>query len=145
MKHNIGKVEDMLKQYNENETEIRNIELELEELNNITVSSINSEAERTSKTNKIQHTTEDQFIRIEEESEKLKNRKNELNLINRKIDNTINALKPKEQQAIRLRYIDLVGYSWGRISRKMNVSEAWARGLKDKGIKRMAEIMFKHS
>lgn len=145
LKTNIKKVEDMLKEYNSNEIEIRNIELELEEFNNISISSINSEGEKTSKTNKIQHTVEEQVIRREEKSKKLLNIRNELNLINRKIDNTLEGLKPKEKQVIKLRYIELVGYSWGNIAKKMDISEAWARGLKSKGIKKMADIMFRHS
>lgn len=145
LKTNIKKVEDMLKEYNSNEIEIRNIELELEEFNNISISSINSEGEKTSKTNKIQHTVEEQVIRREEKSKKLLNIKNQLNLINRKIDNTLEGLKPKEKQVIKLRYIELVGYSWGNIAKKMDISEAWARGLKSKGIKKMADIMFRHS
>ncbi|WP_010293553.1 sigma factor-like helix-turn-helix DNA-binding protein [Clostridium senegalense] len=145
MKENIKKIERMLKEYNSNEIEIRNIELELEELNNISISSINSEGEKTSKTNKIQYTVEQQLIQKEEKTKKLLNIKNQLNLINRKIDNTLDGLKPKEKQVIELRYIELVGYSWGNIARKMDISEAWARGLKSKGIKKMAHIMFRHS
>lgn len=144
MENKIKVVEGMLNEFNRNEIEIRNIELEIADLEEITVNPI-SYTEKTSKTNKIQHPVEDEFISKNEKIKKLDFIKKNLERKNKKILNTMDVLKPKKREIIRFRYIDYVGNSWCFIAKEANVSEKWAMELKKDAIKEMAEIMFKHS
>lgn len=138
-------IEQMLDEYKLNEIDIANIELEIEELKEISLSVASNFEQKTSKTNRIQRTVEDDYINREEKIKNLIFIRNKLERNNKKIENALKGLKERKKNIIELKYMEYRGKSWGFIAKKADLSEAWARKLKDQAIKEMAAIIFRHS
>lgn len=138
-----SKVEGMLGAYTQLSSEIKNLELDIEELehNYRGVGSIGYE-ERTGQTYKFNSSVENEVTSRDGKLKHLKDLKRSKEIKVEKVKNALEILNDKEMKIIELKYFSERKKSWTNVSRKMDMCEAWCRTLKDRAIKKMVPIIF---
>lgn len=136
--NNICKLtEEVLANYNSIKAEIKNIELDIEEIESEYegVSAVSFE-EKTGKTNKFNSNVENEILKKEKLIKKLKREKaSKIRLIT-KIDNSLEVLDETERKVIEYRLIK--GYSWIRVSTLLNINNDYCGKIKKKAINKIS-------
>lgn len=138
--NNYDRVQQMLNSYMIWINDIKNLELEIEELSNYDITGIGF-GEKTGKTFKINNEVENKIINKEHkinEYEKLK-RINEINI--EKINNAINILGEFEIAVVKLKYLSSPTPTWKTISYKLNASISACRQAKIRAINKMIPLL----
>lgn len=136
-------IEGMLNDYIDLENSIKNLELDIEELENdyVGISSI-SMGEKSSHTYKINRPTENEVLRKEEKITRLRELKRSNEIRKERIDNALNVLSDNERDVIYFKYLKYRNKSWCFVAKQMDLSEAWVRRLRDKAIDKMIPIVY---
>jgi RNA polymerase sigma factor (sigma-70 family) len=132
--------EAMLYNYNAMHAEIRNIDLEIEELQN----EYNGPApisyeEKSTLTNKFNSNVENEVINKDFKPGQLEKRKHKLEIQIKKIDNALNILDPRSLEIIKLRYFYKINNR--DIAEKLNLTEEWICKLKNNIINRISNLI----
>lgn len=130
-------VESNLYNYKSIKAEIKNIDLELQELENEGEScgSINYE-EKSAPTNKFNSTIENQIIRPDQ----LKSKKHKLEVQLEKINNALETLSDDEMELIELRYFNKLQFKV--IAERIDRNEMYCVYLKSKIIKKLIPLIY---
>jgi DNA-directed RNA polymerase specialized sigma24 family protein len=127
-----------LKRYKILKAEIKNIELDIEELHeaeNIGPSGISYE-ERSTATNKFSSITENQAIIIADQSTYLdRDRRAKIREVER-IDNALSILNEKEREVLELKHIK--GYRWDNVTYKIDRSYAQCKSIETEALSKIA-------
>jgi DNA-directed RNA polymerase specialized sigma subunit len=123
--------------------DIKNIELEIEELeNNYDLSGISLE-EKTAPTNKISNAIESRAIAKPERISKLQNLKRSHEIKCEKIENSIEILKEFEKQVIELKYMTPPVMTWFNVSNKLRFSISACKQAEDRAINKMIPLLIR--
>jgi DNA-directed RNA polymerase specialized sigma subunit len=120
-------------------SDIKNIELEIEELkNNYDMSGVSLE-EKTGPTYKISNEIESRITNKEPKIDQLKKEKriNEINC--EKVENAIQILKEFERQVIELKYMTSPVMSWYSVSRKIGFTQIACQRAEDRAVIKMID------
>lgn len=100
--------------------------------------------ERTQATNKFNSSVENEIIKRERETAKIKARLDEKMLLKNRIDYAIDSLKLKEERdLIKLRYINSPQLSWGNIARHLGYDKDHCRKkIAPRAIRKIANFIF---
>ena len=123
------KTENLLRNYNTLETEIKLIEAEIKDIQEsyIGCGAIGYN-EKSGPTNKFSSMVEDEVIRKEKDLFYLKRDLDYKVRLKRRIDLAIQTLRTKEEKdLIRLRYINQPKVSWGTVDRHLITPGLWKR------------------
>ncbi|MEW9096418.1 MAG: sigma factor-like helix-turn-helix DNA-binding protein [Clostridiaceae bacterium] len=135
------KTDGLLNSYNLILAEIKNLEIEIEELRleYNGYKSINYN-EKTSKTFKITNVVEEEYIRKETLIDKLmKEKENKERLIN-KVDNALSTLDDKERSIVKLRCID--NKPWKEVGELLGLDYDYAGRIKRTAIKKISDLIW---
>lgn len=136
-------VEGMLNEYTTLLNEIKNIDLDIEELkNNYSGCRAISYNEKSSPTYKFNSTVENEVMSKGEKIKRLKDLKESKRIKIQRIDNAMEILKEHEFNVIKYRFFQEHKRNWAKVSYNMQMSEAWCRELKDRAIKKMIPLIF---
>lgn len=132
--------EAMLYNYNAMNAEIRNIDLEIEELQN----EYNGPApisyeEKSTLTNKFNSNVENEVVNKDFKPGQLEKRKHKLEIQIKKIDNALNILDSRSLEIIKLRYFYKINNR--DIAEKLNLTEEWICKLKNDIINRISNLI----
>ncbi|MCR3758171.1 hypothetical protein KYB31_04055 [Clostridium felsineum] len=137
------KVEGMLNEYTTIVNEIKNIDLDIEELkSNFSGCRAISYNEKSSPTYKFNSTVENEVVAKEEKINRLEKLKRSKEIQVQRIDNAMKILKEDEFNVIKYRFFQEHKKSWTKVSYNMQMCEAWCRKLKDRAIKKMIPLIF---
>lgn len=123
-----------LQRYRIVKAEIKDIELDLEELHeseDIGPSGISYE-EKSGPTNKFSSQTENEAIRIADKSARLESLKRTKEREIERIDNALSILDEKERQVIELKHIN--GYRWDTVTYKLDRSYSYCKQLENEAL-----------
>ncbi|CAM3834175.1 DUF722 domain-containing protein [Clostridium perfringens] len=137
--------ENLLKNYNRLETEIKLIKAEIEDIKeSYTGCGAIGYSEKSGPTNKFSSMVEDEVIRKEKELYNLNKDLDYKVRLKRRIDLAIQTLRTKEERdLIRLRYINQPKVSWGTVARHLKYNKDYCRKeLRPKVIKQIADFVF---
>ncbi|WP_315117761.1 sigma factor-like helix-turn-helix DNA-binding protein [uncultured Clostridium sp.] len=135
------KTDGLLNSYNLILAEIKNLEIEIEELKfeYNGYKSINYN-EKTSKTFKINNVVEEEYIRKETLIDKLmKEKENKERLIN-KVDNALSTLDDKERSIVKLRCID--NRPWKEVGELLGLDYDYAGRIKRTAINKISDLIW---
>ncbi|ELC8350726.1 DUF722 domain-containing protein [Clostridium perfringens] len=141
----LKKTENLLRNYNTLETEIKLIEAEIEDIKEYyTGCGAIGYNEKSGPTNKFSSMVEDEVIRKEKDLFYLKRDLDYKVRLKRRIDLAIQTLRTKEEKdLIRLRYINQPKVSWGTVARHLKYNKDYCRKeLRPKVIKQIADFVF---
>ncbi|EOU1912007.1 DUF722 domain-containing protein [Clostridium perfringens] len=139
------KTENLLRNYNTLETEIKLIESEIKDIQeSYTGCGAIGYNEKSGPTNKFSSMVEDEVIRKEKNLFYLKRDLDYKVRLKRRIDLAIQTLRTKEEKdLIRLRYINQPKVSWGTVARHLKYNKDYCRKeLRPKVIKQIADFVF---
>ncbi|EJT6498261.1 DUF722 domain-containing protein [Clostridium perfringens] len=139
------KTENLLRNYNTLETEIKLIEAEIKDIQeSYTGCGAVGYSEKSGPTNKFSSMVEDEVIRKEKELYNLNKDLDYKVRLKRRIDLAIQTLRTKEERdLIRLRYINQPKVSWGTVARHLKYNKDYCRKeLRPKVIKQIADFVF---
>ena len=139
------KTENLLRDYNVLETEIKLIESEIKDIQeSYSGCGAIGYSEKTGPTNKFSSMVEDEVIRKEKELYNLNKDLDYKVRLKRRIDLAIQTLRTKEEKdLIRLRYINQPKVSWGTVARHLKYNKDYCRKeLRPKVIKQIADFVF---
>ncbi|EHR0218359.1 DUF722 domain-containing protein [Clostridium perfringens] len=139
------KTENLLRNYNTLETEIKLIEAEIKDIQeSYTGCGAIGYNEKSGPTNKFSSMVEDEVIRKEKYLFYLKRDLDYKVRLKRRIDLAIQTLRTKEEKdLIRLRYINQPKVSWGTVARHLKYNKDYCRKeLRPKVIKQIADFVF---
>ena len=139
------KTENLLRNYNTLETEIKLIEAEIKDIQeSYTGCGAIGYNEKSGPTNKFNSMVEDEVIRKEKDLFYLKRDLDCKVRLKRRIDLAIQTLRTKEEKdLIRLRYISQPKVSWGTVARHLKYNKDYCRKeLRPKVIKQIADFVF---
>ncbi|HAT4312920.1 TPA: DUF722 domain-containing protein [Clostridium perfringens] len=139
------KTENLLRNYNKLETEIKLIEAEIKDIQeSYTGCGAIGYNEKIGQTNKFSSMVEDEVIRKEKDLFYLKKDLDYKVKLKRRIDLAIQTLGAKEEKdLIKLRYINQPKVSWGIIARHLKYNKDYCRKeLRPKIIKHIADFVF---
>ena len=139
------KTENLLRNYNTLETEIKLIEAEIKDIQeSYTGCGAIGYNEKSGPTNKFSSMVEDEVIRKEKELYNLNKDLDYKVRLKRRIDLAIQTLRTKEEKdLIRLRYINQPKVSWGTVARHLKYNKDYCRKeLRPKVIKQIADFVF---
>ncbi|WP_221388921.1 RinA family protein [Clostridium perfringens] len=139
------KTENLLRNYNKLETEIKLIEAEIKDIQeSYTGCGAIGYNEKSGQTNKFSSMVEDEVIRKEKDLFYLKKDLDYKVKLKRRIDLAIQTLGAKEEKdLIKLRYINQPKVSWGIIARHLKYNKDYCRKeLRPKIIKHIADFVF---
>ena len=139
------KTENLLRNYNTLETEIKLIEAEIKDIQeSYTGCGAIGYNEKSGPTNKFSSMVEDEVIRKEKDLFYLKRDLDYKVRLKRRIDLAIQTLRTKEEKdLIRLRYINQPKVSWGTVARHLKYNKDYCRKeLRPKVIKQIADFVF---
>lgn len=143
------RTEYVLYNYKGLEIKIKNLEIDIEELeNNYTGVTGVSYAERVGPTNKFSSSVENEVISREENEEviiaRLKaNRDYSMNL-KKKIDNALETLSPDEQRLIVLRYFNKPKRTWLAIANDMHIDKDSCCRMKNSVVNRISNLIYNY-
>ncbi|WP_050608241.1 hypothetical protein [Clostridium niameyense] len=137
------KIEKILNEYTTLINEIKNLELNIEEVEKDYkgIGAI-SYSEKTGQTFKINNSVEEEVINKEERIKYLKRIKRAKEIEVEKVNNALEVLNEKERRIIELKFFNERKKSWTNVSRRMDMCEAWCRNLKNRAIKKMIPVLF---
>ncbi|WP_279512381.1 DUF722 domain-containing protein, partial [Clostridium perfringens] len=123
------KTENLLRNYNTLETEIKLIEAEIKDIQeSYTGCGAIGYNEKSGPTNKFNSMVEDEVIRKEKDLFYLKRDLDYKVRLKRRIDLAIQTLRTKEEKdLIRLRYINQPKVSWGTVARHLKYNKDYCR------------------
>ena len=139
------KTENLLRNYNTLETEIKLIEAEIKDIQeSYTGCGAIGYNEKSGQTNKFSSMVEDEVIRKEKNLFYLKRDLDYKVRLKRRMDLAIQTLRTKEEKdLIRLRYINQPKVSWGTVARHLKYNKDYCRKeLRPKVIKQIADFVF---
>lgn len=139
------KTENLLRNYNTLETEIKLIEAEIKDIQESYTGCVAiGYSEKSGSTNKFSSMVEDEIIRKEKDLFYLKRDLEYKVRLKRRIDLAIQTLRTKEEKdLIRLRYINQPKVSWGTVARHLKYNKDYCRKeLRPKVIKQIADFVF---
>ncbi|GAA0181408.1 sigma factor-like helix-turn-helix DNA-binding protein [Clostridium sediminicola] len=137
------KVEAVLYNYNETKAEIKNLDLEIESLENGYKGIVAmTYEEKSTPTNKFNSSVENEVVNKDEQLIKLRNIKRFKEIQIEKIDNALNILDERDYEIIKLRYISGKKYSWFQIAEMLRLSDATCRLRRGAIIKRLSNVIF---
>ncbi|EGT0680552.1 TPA: DUF722 domain-containing protein [Clostridium perfringens] len=137
--------ENLLKNYNRLETEIKLIKAEIEDIKKSYTGCVAiGYSEKSGATNKFSSMVEDEVIRKEKDLFYLKRDLDYKVRLKRRIDLAIQTLRTKEEKdLIRLRYINQPKVSWGTVARHLKYNKDYCRKeLRPKVIKQITDFVF---
>lgn len=146
MEDKFSKTEYTLYNYNSLDVKIRNIDIDIENLeNDITIKAVNYD-EKATPTNAFNSTVENEVIRREEyvqdQLDKLRAKKKYNEDLKVKIDGALSQLSPMELKLIELRYFQKEKLQWTTISMKLGFDKDYCSKIKSKIIKRLGDLIF---
>jgi RNA polymerase sigma factor (sigma-70 family) len=132
------KTEFLLYNYKTMKAEIKNIDLEIEQMDYIGCSAISYE-EKSAPTNKFNSSVENEIVTREKKIKQLEYfKKDKMTLIN-KIDNALETLEPRDLEIIKLRYFNNINNR--AISIKLDLTEEWICTLKTNAINKLSTLI----
>ncbi|XZI40746.1 DUF722 domain-containing protein [Clostridium perfringens] len=137
--------ENLLKNYNKLDIEIKLIKAEIEDIKNSYTGCVAiGYSEKSGPTNKFSSMVEDEVIRKEKELFYLKRDLDYKVRLKRRIDLAIQTLGTKEEKdLVKLRYINQPKVSWGTVARHLKYNKDYCRKeLRPKVIKQIADFVF---
>jgi DNA-directed RNA polymerase specialized sigma subunit len=137
------KVEGMLFNCRTLINEVKNLELDIEELeyDYRGCGSITYE-ERTGATNKFSSVVENELIAKVKKIDQLKRLKRSKEIKLQKINNSLCVLDEREKRIVELRYFNEKKLGWFRIGEIMELSDQTCRAIKDNAINKIIPIIF---
>lgn len=143
MDKNFSKVEGMLYNYKSIKAEIKNIELEIMELETDYkgCGSITYE-EKTGATNKFNSSVENEMISRRKRLDYLLNLKRKKENIIKRIDNALEILEEQQLRVIELRYFSNKKLGWFTIAEIMSISDVTCRTLRKNAINKIISVIF---
>lgn len=135
------KTEALLYNYNKSKAQIKNIELEIENIKNEYegVGAVSFE-ERVQSTNKFHSRVESEILEKENQINKLMKYKKQKEIEIAKIDNAIEALTDREKSIIKMRYFEK--YNNRMIAAKLDLTEEWIAKIKKVAINQILDAIF---
>lgn len=137
--------ENLLKNYNKLDIEIKLIKAEIEDIKESYIGCVAiGYSEKSGPTNKFSSMVEDEVIRKEKDLFYLKKDLDYKVKLKRRIDLAIQTLGTKEEKdLIKLRYINQPKVSWGIVARNLKYNKDYCRKeLRPKVIKQIADFVF---
>ncbi len=139
------KTENLLKNYNRLETEIKLIKAELEDIKESYTGCVAiGYSEKSGSTNKFSSMVEDEIIRKEKDLFYLKRDLEYKVKLKRRIDLAIQTLRTKEEKdLVKLKYINQPNVSWGNVAYILRYNKDYCRKeLRNKIIRQIADFIF---
>lgn len=135
------KTEALLYNYNKSKAQIKNIELEIENIKNEYegVGAVRFE-ERVQSTNEFHSRVENEILEKENQINKLMKYKRQKEIEIAKIDNAIEALTDREKSIIKMRYFEK--YNNRMIAAKLDLTEEWIAKIKKVAINQILDAIF---
>ncbi len=134
-------VETLLYNYKVMHAEIKNIDLEIAELENeYKGCGAISYEEKVDPTNKFNSSVENEIIARRYKPEQLEKRKHKLEVQIKKIDNALEALEPREYEIITMKYFNRISNK--NIAAKLNLTEQWVCSLNTIAINNIANLIY---
>jgi len=124
--------------YKTMKAEIKNIDLEIEQMEYVGLSGISYE-EKSAPTNSFSSSVENEVISREKRIAILKDSKREISIKISKIDNALEVLDPRDLDIIKLRYFDNVNNR--TISIRLSLTEEWICTLKAAVINKLSTLI----
>ncbi|KZL88697.1 hypothetical protein [Clostridium magnum] len=142
-KYYYKKAEEMLSEYTMLQSEIKNLELDIEESEKeYKGCGAIAYEERTSSTNAFNSSVENEMLSRRKRMDSLVDLKRSKEIRVERINNALEVLNNKEIRIIELKFFSERKKSWTNVSRKIDMCEAWCRKLKDRAIEKMIPILF---
>mgnify|MGYP001137575900 CR=1 FL=1 len=140
------KTERTLYDYKGLEAKIKNIEIDINNLeNDITLKAISYD-EKTSPTNAFNSSVENEVIKRDEFTSKqidtLKAKKVYYQNLKIKIENAISVLDEVERAIIELKYFDTNNLHWSEISAKVGLERNWCMRKRNQIINKLTDIIY---
>lgn len=137
------KIEGILNRYTTLVNEIKNINLDIEELKNDYRGCGSIEYnEKSGRTYKFNSSVENEVISKDKKIEFLEKLKRGKEIQVEKINNAMEVLTEDECKVIKYKFFQDHKKSWTKVSYNMQMCEAWCRQLKDRAIRKMIPIIF---
>ena len=139
------KTENLLKNYNRLETEIKLIKAEIEDIKESYTGCVAiGYSEKSGSTNKFSSMVEDEIIRKEKDLFYLKRDLEYKVKLKRRIDLAIQTLRTKEEKdLVKLKYINQPNVSWGNVAYILRYNKDYCRKeLRNKIIRQIADFIF---
>ena len=139
------KTENLLKNYNRLETEIKLIKAEIEDIKESYTGCVAiGYSEKSGSTNKFSSMVEDEIIRKEKDLFYLKRDWEYKVKLKRRIDLAIQTLRTKEEKdLVKLKYINQPNVSWGNVAYILRYNKDYCRKeLRNKIIRQIADFIF---
>lgn len=135
------KTDGILYNYRSIKAEIKNLELDIEELkaDYEGCGAINY-SEKSSPTYAFNSSVENEVVLKEKRIKRLTREKESKERLIQKVDNALETLEEKESQIIKLRYFQHKG--WGYIGSVLNLEENYCRNFKRDIIKHLSKLIF---
>ncbi|MGU8470239.1 DUF722 domain-containing protein [Clostridium perfringens] len=137
--------ENLLKNYNRLETEIKLIKAEIEDIKESYTGCVTiGYSEKSGPTNKFSSLVEDEVIRKEKDLFYLKRDLEYKVKLKRRIDLAIQTLRTKEEKdLVKLKYINQPNVSWGNVAYILRYNKDYCRKeLRNKIIRQIADFVF---
>ncbi|MDM0796811.1 DUF722 domain-containing protein [Clostridium perfringens] len=137
--------ENLLKNYNRLETEIKLIKAEIEDIKEAYTGCVAiGYSEKSGPTNKFSSMVEDEVIRKEKDLFYLKRDLEYKVKLKRRIDLAIQTLRTKEEKdLVKLKYINQPNVSWGNVAYILRYNKDYCRKeLRNKIIRQIADFVF---
>ncbi|ELC8438332.1 DUF722 domain-containing protein [Clostridium perfringens] len=141
----LKKTENLLRNYNTLETEIKLIEAEIKDIQeSYTGCAAIDYNEKSGPTNKFSSMVEDEVIRKEKDIFYLKRDLEYKVKLKRRIDLAIQTLRTKEEKdLVKLKYINQPNVSWGNVAYILRYNKDYCRKeLRNKIIRQIADFIF---
>lgn len=139
------KTESMLYEYRDIDIELREIELQMEEIQVYKGCGAMNYEEKTGQTFKINNPVEIELLDKESKLKKLEYEKKRLNILKNRVGNVLSMLENESRKIIELRYLTRPRLSWKRISLDLNMSKSTcADKCLNKIIPEIAAMLFKY-
>lgn len=132
------KTEYFLYNYKMMKAEIKNIDLEIEQMEYIGCSAISYE-EKSAPTNKFNSSVENEIVSREKRIASLEHLKKEKIMIINKIDNALETLDQRDLEIIKLRYFNNINNR--SISMKLDLTEEWICTLKTNAVNKLSGLI----
>lgn len=133
-------VESNLYNYKAMQAEIKNIDIEIAELENYSgVGSISYE-EKSAPTNKFNSSVENEIVSKENRPDELKKKKHKLEVQLKKVDNALETLSEDEMYLVELRYFKKLQFKV--IAERIDRNEMYCVCLKSKIIKKLIPLIY---
>jgi len=138
---NYKKAEWLLYNYKKLKAEIKNIEIEIEDIKNtyVGVSAIDTSQESTGETNKISSTVENEVLDKERRIEYLESIKSSKENQIKKVDNALEILTEEDRKLIELRYFERVPNY--KVAQRFNMTEEGCSARKRRIIENIKDIL----